>query len=164
MKSAGLVLTGALVAACTPSGAGQPAGALTGRAAALHAAASCIRAHGVPTYQDPVLSPDGHVFTDARSIQDADGGRRNSSTLEAIRSSCASLIAAAGFSPADEAPAPISLVQAGVKAAQCLRANGLPSYHDPTSSSPFTPGHGFGLSGDELPNNGALGKADPTLQ
>jgi hypothetical protein len=28
----------------------------------------------------------------------------------------------------------------------------------------FTPGHGFGVSADELPNNGRLGKTDPTVQ
>jgi len=51
-----------------------------------------------------------------------------------------------------------------VHSSQCLRANGLPNVRDPNSESPFTPGHGFGLSADELPNNGALGKQDPTLQ
>jgi hypothetical protein len=39
------------------------------RAAALHAAAQCIREHGVPDYQDPVLNADGQVFTDTRSLQ-----------------------------------------------------------------------------------------------
>ena len=51
-----------------------------------------------------------------------------------------------------------------MRAAQCLRAHGLPNYRDPTSETPFTPGHGFGISGDELPNNGALGKQDPTVK
>jgi hypothetical protein len=39
------------------------------RAAALHAAAQCIREHGVPSYQDPVLNADGQVFTDTRSLR-----------------------------------------------------------------------------------------------
>ena len=51
-----------------------------------------------------------------------------------------------------------------MKAAQCLRANGLPNYRDPSSSTPFTPGHGFGITADEMPNNGAGGKQDPTFQ
>ena len=42
----------------------------TTRVAQLHTAAQCIREHGVPSYQDPVLTGDGHVYTDARSIQD----------------------------------------------------------------------------------------------
>jgi hypothetical protein len=138
-------------------GSGQPAGA-TGpaRAAALHAAAQCIREHGIPTYQDPVLTADGHVYTDARSIQDADRA-----TIEAATRACGRLVVAAGFQPDDEAPAPPKLVEAGVKAARCLRANGLPNYRDPTSSTPFVPGHGFQIRSDEVP---AGGKADPTFQ
>ena len=125
----------------------------------LHAAADCIRSHGVPSYQDPVVDSAGHVYTDSRSIQNL-----SSTQSQAIEQACSSLIAAAGFSPADEPPAPPALIAAGVKAAQCLRAHGLPDYRDPTSRTGFTPGHGFGLTADELPNNGALGKQDPALQ
>jgi hypothetical protein len=64
----------------------------------------------------------------------------------------------------DEARGCRLVVQAGVRAAGCLRANGLPNYRDPTSASAFTPGHGFGITADELPNNGALGKQDPAVQ
>jgi hypothetical protein len=139
----------------------------TTRVAQLHAAAQCIRAHGVPTYQDPVLTADGHVYTDSRSIQDV-GAKQSrgeqDAMLDAIRQACGSLFTAAGLQPDDESPAPPQLVQAGVQAAQCLRANGLPNMRDPNSESPFTPGHGFGLTADELPNNGALGKQDPTVQ
>jgi hypothetical protein len=130
-----------------------------GQTSRLHAAADCIRSHGVPSYQDPVVDSSGHVYTDARSIQNL-----SSSQAQAIEQSCSTLIAAAGFSPADEPPAPPTLVAAGVKAAQCLRANGLPDYRDPKSSTHYTPGHGFGLTADEIPNNGALGKQDPSLQ
>jgi hypothetical protein len=144
----------------------------TTRVAQLHAAAQCIRTHGIPSYQDPVLTADGQVYTDARSILDFEsaagvtsGGKGNgNSSLAAIRAACGTLIATAGFQPDDQAPAPPKLVQAGVKLAQCLRANGLPNYRDPTSSTPFTPGHGFGITDDELPNNGVQGKTDPTVQ
>jgi hypothetical protein len=138
-----------------------PGGTGPDRVAALHAAAQCIREHGAPTYQDPVLTADGHVYTDARSIQDLDRKNRGTPTLDAIRRACGTLITAAGFQPDDEAPAPPQLVEAGVKAARCLRANGLPNYRDPTSSTQFTPGHGFGITADEVP---AGGKADPTVQ
>ncbi|MBV9595077.1 MAG: hypothetical protein JO147_14920 [Actinobacteria bacterium] len=139
------------------------------RVSALHSAAQCIRTHGVPSYQDPVLTSDGHVYTDSRSIEDfiaASGGDRSSedAALTQLRNACGTLLVAAGFQPDDEAPAPPQLVQAGVKAAQCMRAHGLPDYRDPTSSTPFTPGHGFGITADELPNNGAAGKSDPTFQ
>ena len=162
-----------LLAGCSASntGAGVPslssgshsAGGADGqgpsRMSAVHAAASCIRSHGAPTYQDPVLDASGHLYTDARTIQDL-----STSQYSAIDAACGSLIAAAGFQPADEPPAPPALVRAGVKLAQCVRANGLPNYRDPTSSTPFTPGHGFGITADEMPNNGAGGKGDPSFQ
>jgi hypothetical protein len=139
----------------------------TTRVAQLHAAAQCIRAHGVPTYQDPVLTAGGYVYTDARSIQDV-GAKQSQAQQDAmqnaIRQACGALFTAAGLQPDDESPAPPQLVQAGVRGAQCLRANGLPNVRDPNGESPFTPGHGFGLTGDELPNNGALGKQDPLVQ
>ena len=137
------------------------------RVAELHAAAQCLRDHGVPTYQDPVLTANGFVYTDARSIQDIgrnDSQSRQDALLSQLRQACGHLFAVAGLQPNDESPAPPALIQAGVRAAQCLRANGLPNYRDPTSDSEFTPGHGFGITGDELPNNGALGKTDPTVQ
>lgn len=152
---------------------GPSVGTGPGRVTALHAAAQCIREHGVATYQDPVLTADGHVYTDARSIQNLGasskktakgGGTGGSTVLDTIRRACGSLLTAAGFLPDDEAPAPPRLVQAGVVAARCLRAHGLPNYRDPTSATPFTPGHGFGATMDELPNNGALGKQDPVVQ
>jgi hypothetical protein len=139
----------------------------TTRVGQLHAAAQCIREHGVPTYQDPVLTAGGYVFTDARSIQDAGakGSRaQQDAMVNALRQACGNLFTVAGLQPNDESPAPPQLVQAGVRSAQCLRANGLPDMRDPNSETPFTPGHGFGLASNELPNNGALGKQDPTVQ
>jgi hypothetical protein len=133
------------------AGAAGPA-----RSAALHTAAECIRQHGLPHYTDPVLTPDGSVYTDLRSVQDA-----SQAVQDAVRTSCGTLIAQAGFDPQAEPPAPPALVQAGVRSAQCLRAHGLPRVKDPNAHSPYTPGHGFGLSGDEVP---AGGKADPTVQ
>src|SRR5579872_3979779 len=55
------------------SGTGQPGTGSSGpaRAGALHAAAQCIRQHGIPGYTDPVLTPGGAVYSDSRSIQDA---------------------------------------------------------------------------------------------
>lgn len=129
------------------------------RAAKVHAAAECIRSHGAPTYQDPVLDANGHVFTDARSIEGL-----SRSVVSEIEHACASMLASAGFAPSDEPPAPPALVAAGVRSNECLRQNGLPNAKDPTSSSPYTPGHGFGFTAGELPNNGALGKGDPAVQ
>jgi len=157
-------LIAALAACSSPPSASVPT--LSGSAAAaadpgarrdaLHAAAECIRQHGIPTYQDPVLTADGHVFTDARSLQNA-----SDATIEAAQHACAAQISQAQFQPDAEAPAPPKLVAAGVKVAQCLRAHGMPNVKDPTSNTHFTPGHGFGLTPDEVP---AGGKSNPAFQ
>jgi hypothetical protein len=122
----------------------------------LHAAAECIRQHGIPAYADPVLTPDGRVYTDSRSFDSAPEG-----TLSAVQQACGALAARAGLSPDQEPPAPPRLVQAGVRAAQCLRAHGLPDVQDPTARSPYSPGHGFGMRAGEIP---AGGKASPVYQ
>lgn len=137
------------------------------RVSQLHAAAQCVRDHGVPGYQDPVLTPDGNVYSDARSFQDVgakESRAQQDALYAAIEQACGRLFAVAGMQPDDESPAPPALVRAGVRSAQCLRAHGLTNMRDPDSQTPFTPGHGFGLSADELPNHGALGKADPIVQ
>ena len=141
------------------STSGAAAGSGGDRVAEVHAVAECIRSHGAPTYQDPVIDGSGHVYSDTRSLD-----RLSRAALAELDRSCGALAAAAGFSPTDEPPAPPALVAAGVRSAQCLRQNGMPAMHDPTSASPYTPGHGFGLTARDLPNNGALGKADPAVQ
>ena len=134
--------------------AGQATG--SGRAAALHAAAQCIRQHGVPSYADPVLTASGQVYSDSRSIQNAPEG-----TISAVQQACGALAARAGLNPGQEPPAPPQLVQAGVRAAACMRAHGLPDDQDPTARTPYTPGHGFGMTASEVP---AGGKASPVYQ
>ena len=122
----------------------------------LHAAAQCIRQHGVPNYQDPVLTTDGYVYTDEVSLRDVSGEQ-----MTAISNACQDLIHAANFAIQDQGPPPPALIQAGVKSAQCLRANGLPNMKDPTAQSHFTPGKGFGFSPDEVPPGG---KQNPIWQ
>jgi hypothetical protein len=161
------VLAAGIMAGCSatpsmsvPSLAGATASANHGtNAQALHAAAQCIRDHGVPAYPDPVIAPDGSVYTDQRSLQDASKDSR--AFFDPIRAACQSLFAAANFNPNNEPKPTPALVQAGVRAAQCMRAHGLPNYRDPTANTPFTPGHGFGLTLDQLP---AGGKASPVMQ
>ncbi|WP_426504419.1 hypothetical protein ACPPVO_43605 [Dactylosporangium sp. McL0621] len=75
---------------------------------ALHAAAECIRQHGVPTYKDPVLTADGHVYTDSHSLDEAD-----ENTVQAVEQACNDLILNAQLVPDGQAPAPPKLVQAG---------------------------------------------------
>jgi hypothetical protein len=138
------------------AGQGTASQGSSARAAALHAAAQCIRQHGIPSYADPVLTAGGQVYSDSRSIQDAP-----QPVVDAVQQACGTLAAQAGLNPLSEPPAPPQLVEAGVRSAECLRAHGLPNVQDPTAQSPYTPGHGFGFSRNEIP---AGGKADPTYQ
>ncbi|HEX6526926.1 MAG TPA: hypothetical protein VF070_43960 [Streptosporangiaceae bacterium] len=126
------------------------------RAAAMHAAAQCVRQHGIPSYQDPVLTPSGAVYTDSRSIENAPR-----STVEAVHQACQTLLTQADLVPDSEPPAPPQLVRAGVRSAECMRAHGMPDVQDPTSQTEYTPGHGFGYTMTEMP---AGGKASPVWQ
>lgn len=143
---------GGAAPAAVPSLGGGSGGAGAGgnRAAELHAAAQCIRQHGVPGYADPVLTPSG-VYTDSRSIQNA-----SPAALSEVQAACGALMAQAGLDPQREPLAPPQLVQAGVRAAECARMHGLPNDKDPSARSPYTPGHGFGMSADEVPAGGKL--------
>jgi hypothetical protein len=127
-----------------------------GRRARLHAAAQCIREHGVPGYPDPLLTADGFVYTDEVNLRELEEAE-----MTAIDTACGELIRAAQFSMKGQGPPPPKVIQAGVKSAQCMRANGLPDYKDPTVDSRFVPGKGFGLDPSSLP---AGGKADPTVR
>ena len=143
-------------AAAQGNGGQGPGGSGAARASALHAAAQCIRQHGIPGYAEPVLTPGGQVYSDSRSIQDA-----SESVFAAVLRACQTLLTQADLNPGNEPPAPPQLVQAGVRAAECLRAHGLPNIQDPSARSPYTPGHGFGMTRSEMP---AGGKASPVWQ
>jgi len=165
-----------LMAGCSGSGGGSPTvpslsqgaaaaqgnggqgtgGSGAARASALHAAAQCIRQHGIPGYAEPVLTPGGQVYSDSRSIQNA-----SQSVFAAVLRACQTLLTQADLNPGNEPPAPPQLVQAGVRAAECLRAHGLPNVQDPSARSEYTPGHGFGMTSSEMP---AGGKASPVWQ
>lgn len=147
---------GGSAASGSASGSGKSSGSgRAGSPAAVQAAAKCIRSHGIPAYQDPVITPSGDVFTDSRSFQDAPDAVR-----QAVQRACRRQLTAARLDPQRQPPAPPELVRAGVKTAQCARAHGMPRKKDPTSQSPYTPGHGFGNSPAELPG----GKSSPGFQ
>ena len=162
LAAPGLAVLGLLGAGCSSgaspasvpslSSGGGSHSAGGSRAADLHAAAQCIRQHGVPGYADPVLTPSGAVYSDRRSIQDA-----SQSVLGAVQAACGSVLARAQLNPMHEPPAPPQLVQAGVHAAECMRAHGMPNDADPSARTPYTPGHGFGLTASEVPAGGKLG-------
>ncbi|HEY3262202.1 MAG TPA: hypothetical protein VGJ95_18385 [Pseudonocardiaceae bacterium] len=161
-RIAGLLLAGVALAGCSGlgtgdagnsagnsagNGAGSGAGSASGdRVAALHAAAECLRQHGVRNFADPVLGANGEVYTDTRALDSIDRAQ-----ADAISSVCARELGAANWNPGQQPPAPAALVAAGVRAARCMRENGLPAFHDPTADSPYTPGHGLGMRAEDLP-------------
>jgi hypothetical protein len=136
---------------------GSTADTSADRIAKLHTAAQCIRSHGIPSFSDPVLGATGQVFTDQRPLQDAPRD-----ALDKAKSDCAQQLRAATWNPDTEPPAPAALIAAGVKAARCLRDSGLPNIKDPTAQSPYVPGHGFGMTADELPPG--ADKRSPVVQ
>ena len=166
---AAVALIASAAAGCGGSGAASPAvpsvsqsahaaaqGSSGAHASALHAAAVCIRQHGVPGFTDPVLTPSGQVYSDSRSLEDA-----SPAVMAAVHHACGQLLTRAGLNPGSEPLAPPQLVQAGVRTAECLRAHGMPHVQDPTSRSTYTPGHGFGMSASEVPPGG---KQSPVWQ
>jgi hypothetical protein len=156
---AGIVIGGTLLTGCSNPGTldvGTSTDTSASRLTALHTAAQCLRSHGVPNFADPVLGANGQVFTDARPLQDAPRG-----VLGGAMDGCKEQLRAASWNPETQAPAPASLIAAGVRSATCLRKNGLPDTKDPTASTTYTPGHGFDLA-DALPPGAA--KLNPTVQ
>jgi len=117
----------------------------------LHAAAECIRRHGIPAYADPVVAPDGTVYSDQRSLEAAQpssrGGVGNKSAVPQAITACRTEIAAANFHPAQRPHPTAQMLRDGVKEAECFRANGLPHWPDPKATDTFDPGHGFQVSG-----------------
>ncbi|WP_433381380.1 hypothetical protein ACQPZX_16995 [Actinoplanes sp. CA-142083] len=154
-------LPGASASAAPPGGTDENPNAVAGdssseRRAKLHAAAQCVREHGAPNYQDPILTSDGYVYTDEVALRSLDGPQ-----LDALTTACQQLIHAANFAIRDQGPPPPELIQAGVRSAQCMRQHGLPNFKDPTVDSNFAPGKGFGLDPESVPPGG---KENPTLR
>ena len=145
-----LRISGALLAVAALAGCsnGTPSAGDSGssdRATKLHAAAECLRQHGINNFADPVLGANGQVFTDARPLQDA------GDAADAAQNACRQELDAANWKPDQQPPAPAALVEAGVRGAQCMREHGLTNFRDPTADTPYTPGHGFGMSAEDLP-------------
>lgn len=105
---------------------------------ALHAAAQCIRDHGIPDYADPAVGPDFTIYGDQRPLEKA-----GDATVQTARTACAALIAAAHFDPGQAPHPPAQMVRDGVREAQCFREHGLPNWPDPKPTDTFDPGHGF---------------------
>ena len=121
------------------------------RAAELHAAKQCIRQHGVPGYADPVLTVSGAVYSDRRSIQDS-----SQSVVDSVQAACGSVLARAQLNPMHERPHRRSWSRPGSARPGAIGETVCPDDADPTANTPYTPGHGFGLSAGEVPAGGKL--------
>jgi hypothetical protein len=91
--------------------------------------AECIRTNGVSAFPDPNASGQFAYGIPSRSSP----LNPNSAAWTAAISACKSL-EPSGFIPTSFTPAQKS---ARLKFAQCVRANGVPSFPDPTSSGPL---------------------------
>ena len=126
-----------------------------GRAAALHAAAQCIRQHGIPGYADPVLTPSGQVYTDTRSFQDVP-----QSVANAVQHACRALIATAGLNPSPSRPP--AAARAGRRPVGRVPARTRPAErHGPHGTVAVHAGSRVRQNASEMP---AGGKASPVWQ
>jgi hypothetical protein len=129
---------------------------------ALHQAAQCIRTHGIPNYADPTIGPGFTIYADQRDLENA-----TSTVVRQAMSACRTEIAAANFDPNQRPHPPAQMVRDGVRAAQCLRAHGLPNWPDPKASDTFDPGHGFQVTDNAFAGAAPAGadpKASPAFQ
>jgi len=131
-----LLATGFLLAACGASPgtpAASPASTATPRAtaesssspdASTAAIVACYRAHGDPSFPDPIYDPsDGRWHF----------GTSPGSAPLATQQACQHLFPVATPSP----PIPQAQFQALVKLAECLRAHGVPAWPDPDPDGSF---------------------------
>jgi len=107
----------------------------------LHAAAQCIRDHGVTNFPDPVIAADGTVQYDAQLLNSLPD-----SVSHPIQAACQAQINAAqqyvdpqGQGQQQATPQELA---AEKKFAQCVRQHGYPNFPDPSPTGGFqaTPG------------------------
>jgi hypothetical protein len=123
----------ALISGCGSSTPARPGGgAANGTAAGREQAvkfAECIRTNGVSAFPDPNASGQFAYGIPSESSP----LNPSSPAWQQALSACKSL-EPSGFIPTSFTPAERS---ARLKFAQCVRANGVPSFPDPTSSGPL---------------------------
>jgi hypothetical protein len=116
--------------------------AAPGRAGAtqlIHAAAQCLRDHGIPNFPDPVFDAHGQLQIDDQLLKSLPN-----SVTQAAEQACRPQIDAAQQAADAQRPAatPQELAQA-TRFAQCMRQHGWPNFPDPDAHGEFsssTPG------------------------
>jgi hypothetical protein len=113
---------GLATAACGSSG--EPSDTASSGNPALEFA-RCTRAHGVPNFPDP--TPGGGL-----QIGPSSGINPRSPAFQAAQRACAKFGPKFGGPPSMSA----SQRQAALRFAECMRANGVPNFPDPTETAP----------------------------
>jgi hypothetical protein len=115
-----------VLAACGSSG--KPGG---GSGSAIASAgvkyADCMRAHGVPNFPDPVSAGGG--------VQLSGGINTQSPAFRSAQSACQKLLPGGLPGPGGRSA---TRIKQGLKLAVCMRAHGLTTFPDPTTSPPST--------------------------
>ena len=143
------VVCAAMVVACGAVGKHTGSGAGGGP---LLAYAECMRAHGVPNFPDPSAT-GGLVIPNDVNAQ--------SPAFESAQRSCASLARPSGGGSGASAGRKLQLLAI----ARCMRANGVPSFSDPTSSPPPpSGGNAIGANGWYLPLGTAQERQSPVYK
>ncbi len=93
--------------------------------------AACMRGHGDPSQTDPTIDANKVIHISMRNVSQAVSSEAHGSTGPCSRYELAAENALRGGQPPPQAP-PLS---AQLKYAECMRANGVPKYPDPTGSS-----------------------------
>lgn len=130
LLAAGATLAaGVALAACGPgaSGAAGPPPAAAGSRTpddATMAIVNCYRAHGDPSFPDPVYDPSDGRWHFAASAGDAP---------YSTRQACQHLFPSGNASP----PVPQAQFQALVRLAECFRQHGVPNWPDPDPDGSF---------------------------
>ena len=101
--------------------------------------AECMRAHGVPGYQDPQLV---NTSTD-HGVRMGRGGNPNSPQYKAANNECKHLLPNNG-GPPTQAQMQAAMARA-LKFSQCMRKHGIPSFPDPTEGAS---GHNITIGGN----------------
>jgi hypothetical protein len=113
------IACGLALAACGSSGKPTAAGSSNNYASFLNFS-KCMRSHGVLSFPDP--SPGGGI-----KLAIGSGLDPQSPTFQSAQHSCKHLLPGGG--PPAEVPESQKLAM--LRHAECMRAHGVPSYHDP---------------------------------
>ena len=103
----------------------------------------CIRAHGVPNYPDPPSSGGMHSEGNGNTVT-VNGVKLDASaqTLQNAQRACAKY---APVGPLVSSSQLASIKQGSIRTAECMRANGVPDFPDPSVAT-GPGGHGLRIS------------------